>query len=212
MTTKVRSSLPGWSWVTFAKGQLAEEKCWSVIRTNDPIWILWDEWCHLKMDCNFWRYWEDHCFQNYWVRCWMNCYRDNRDSARSSRDGSGGEFRAEPVRKWSGVRALRPFGCSLRCCNGLELRIASTSVKSIESFSKVNGSSPIERRRWNLIDFTTTSDLAPICRVVGGLNFHSVKSVSNGKAIRLFSLYWETMVFSSFSTPMKFVPQSDWIH
>ena len=119
VTTLVRLSLPGWSWVTLTSGHLLGGDRSSVRSTMEPTLISWGGWC--QIDCNRWRYDVDHCCQNCWVICWISYHLNSRDSLILSRLGSGKELIALPMRKCPGVGALTSFGSSLSGSSGLEL-------------------------------------------------------------------------------------------
>ena len=80
-----------------------------------------------------------------------------------------------PIRKWPGVRIGRPSSGSASTRSiGLELRIASTSARTVASSSKVSGYAPMDLRSKVLIDRTPASQRPPKCGAPGGENFHSI--------------------------------------
>ena len=210
ITTLVRLSVPGWSWVTFANGYLLGGERSSVRSTMEPTLISWEEWCHFEIDCSRWRYWVDHCCQISWVILWMSCHLDSRDAFILSKLGSGNELIALPMRKCPGVSALTSSGSLLSDSSGLELSKPSIWVSKVAETSTVSRFSPMARRKWNFIYFITASHLPPVCGTAGWLNIHWVPSFIRELYKVEFSRWaFLKRVFSSLSAPMKFVPQSE---
>ena len=178
VTTRVRPSGRECKEITLTRGHFEAGNRSSDRSTSEPILISDDQWCHFEVDCNCCRYPDDQCFQKLCSFCWISCHRDNLERFTSSKEGSGTVVWASPIRKCPGVNAVRSSGSSERGSNGRELSTASIWERRVLSSSQVNSVSPMVRLRWSLTNLTAAFHFPPKWGLPGGLNFHSVSSLS----------------------------------
>lgn len=87
-------------------------------------------------------------------------------------EGIGTLFKADPTKKWPGVRTSYDVRSSLKGAIGRELRHASTLHKRVVNSSAVGVEAFRILLRWCFTLFTPASQGPPKCGAKGVKNFH----------------------------------------
>lgn len=95
--------------------------------------------------------------------CSMSLYRSSLLGFSSRSPAEGRDVSGLPIRKCAGVKGHRSFGSEEKGVMGLELRIASTCVKRVDSSSNVKCLSPNILVKWYFALLTPASQMPPKC-------------------------------------------------
>lgn len=164
---------------------------------------------HLVCCCKVFKYSFAHRRQKCWLMAFTNFQRDRCSSRSSSRDGSGIEFRAVPMRKCPGVSVKTSSGSPCKGVKGREFRQPSTRVRKVMNSSYVKLRVPIIRLRWDLADLTAASHSPPKWGAAGGMNRQLVPPACSDSAIVDHSNLASRKEFlSSASAPLNVVALS----
>ena len=165
-------SVPGWTSFTRPKGQYVGALWGIFIITMSPTITFGCCRVHFVRRCSEDKYSADHRFQNDWVHCRINSHRVNRFIGIDVKSRDGNATNGCPIRKSPGVSERKSFGSDDKTVRGLELRMASICVDSVDISSNVNVWTPITRFKWYLADLTAASQIPPKWGAAGGLKCH----------------------------------------
>ncbi|XP_076653302.1 uncharacterized protein LOC143360657 [Halictus rubicundus] len=99
VATRTEESGPGCTRTTRARGHCVGGRISLLMRHRTPALSGVLSLCHLPRGWREFKYSRDQRLQKCCCICWINCQRDNRETGRSSRLGSGIAVRGSPTRK-----------------------------------------------------------------------------------------------------------------
>ena len=205
---------PSFPWITltiWAKCHFPLGRSWSTTSTRSPTCAFRRGLCHFCLSCRAGTYSFNHRLQK-WSANICVCLHFFLNSISSFTKVPGGKLLTVLCNnRWFGVNGWRSLGSSETALTGLELRVASTSVRTVASTSSSTRLSPSIAFRAVRVLRISLSHTPLAWEALRGWNTHW------HPLCRSSSLIWHWFQFSiacliSRSAPTKLVPLSEYIN
>ena len=143
LTDRTTLSEPGYTSITFARGQRPRGVKSSKIQTKSWTFKFWFTLCHLERFCGLGRYSLINRFQKCWARI-CDVFQDLVTATLLwEKTPEGRLIEGLPKRKWFGVKGSGSFISLETFVNGREFMLDSISQVNVDSVSSVSVLEPI---------------------------------------------------------------------